>query len=58
MDKAISTFGDIETENFFFFYCNKTPVPLKNIDIEKVLVSTIFPLVKKAINTLLVIGII
>ena len=38
MGKAILTFGDIETENNKF-YCHKTPIFLKDVDIEKVLVS-------------------
>ena len=37
MGKEILTFGDIETE-FFFFYHNKTPILLKDVNIEKVLV--------------------
>ena len=37
------------------FYRHKSPVPLKKVDIEKVLASNkIFFLVKKSINTLLV----
>ena len=35
--KEIFTFGDIETEKNKFF-CQKTPIFLKDVDIEKVLV--------------------
>ena len=38
MGKEILTFGDIEFEKNKF-YGNKIPVPLRNVDIEKVLVS-------------------
>ena len=38
MDKEILTFEDIETEKDKF-YDNKIPVSLKDIDIEKMLVS-------------------
>ena len=38
MGKAILIFGDIETEKNKF-YCHKTPIFLKDVDIEKVLVS-------------------
>ena len=38
MGKEILTFGDIEIENNKF-YRNKTPIFLKDADIEKVLVS-------------------
>ena len=38
MVKEIITFGDIEIEKDTF-YLNKTPVTLRNVDIEKVLVS-------------------
>ena len=51
--KEILTFGDIEIEkNKFYRY--KTPIFLGDVDIEKVLVSTRFLLVKKTINTLLI----
>ena len=36
--KEILTFGDIVIEKNEF-YCNKTPIVLKDVDIEKVLVS-------------------
>ena len=38
MDKDILTFGDIEIEKNKF-YRRKLPVPLRDVDIEKVLVS-------------------
>ena len=38
MGKAILIFGDIETEKNKF-YCHKTPIFLKDVDVEKVLVS-------------------
>ena len=38
MGKEILTFGDIEIEKKKF-YRHKTPVPLRDVDIEKVLVS-------------------
>ena len=38
MGKEILTFGDIEIEKNKF-YSNKTPIFLKDVDIEKVLVS-------------------
>ena len=38
MGKDILTFGNIEIEKHKF-YCHKSTVPLKNVDIEKVLVS-------------------
>ena len=53
MVKEILTFGDSDIEKNKFYH-NKTPVFLKDVDIEKVLVSTRFPLVKKTTNTLLV----
>ena len=34
MGKEILAFGDIETEKNFF-YCYKSPVPLRDVDIEK-----------------------
>ena len=43
MGKEISMFGNTEIEKNKF-YRNRTPILLKNVDIEKVLV---FPLVKK-----------
>ena len=39
MGKEILTFGDIEIEKKNFFYRHKTPVPLKDVDIKKILVS-------------------
>ena len=53
MVKEILTFRDSDIEKNKFYH-NKTPVFLKDVDIEKVLVSTRFPLVKKTTNTLLV----
>ena len=47
------TFGDIEIEKNKF-YRNKTPIFVKDVDIEKVLVSNKTFLVQKTINTLLV----
>ena len=38
MGKQIRTFGDIEIEKEFF-PCHKAPIYLKDVDIEKVLVS-------------------
>ena len=38
MGKEILTFGDIEIEKNKFYH-HKTPVPLRDVDIEKVLVS-------------------
>ena len=38
MGKEILTFGNIEIEENTF-YCRKTPIFLKDVDIEKVLVS-------------------
>ena len=53
MGKEISTFGDIEIEKNKF--CQHKPsIFSKDIDIEEVLVSKRFLLVKKAISTLLV----
>ena len=37
MDKEILTFGDIEIEKKIFF-CHESPIFLKHVDIEKVLV--------------------
>ena len=46
MGKEVLVFGNIEIEkNKFYHY--KSPVPLRNIDIEKVLVSKKFFLAKK-----------
>ena len=39
-------FGDIEIEKNEF-YCHKTPVPLRDVDIEKVLVSNKIPFGQK-----------
>ena len=38
MDKEVLTFGDIETE-INNFYQHKSPILLKEVDIEKILVS-------------------
>ena len=46
MGKDILTFGDIETEKNKF-YCYKSPIFLKDIDIEKALVSNKTSLGKK-----------
>ena len=51
MSKEILTFGDIEIEKNIF-YRHKSSVPLKNVDIEKVLVSNKISLVKNNINTM------
>ena len=51
MGKEILTFGDIENEKNKF-YQNETPVPLKDVDIEKVLVSNKVSFGKKTINAL------
>ena len=53
MGTEILTFGDIETEKNFF-YCHKSPIFLKDVDIEKVLVSYKIYSGEKTINTLLV----
>ena len=37
MGKEVLTFGDIELQNKN--YCSETPISLKDVDIEKVLVS-------------------
>ena len=50
--KAILTFGNIEIEKNKFF-CNKIPVHLRDVDIEKVLVSNKIYSGKKNLNTLL-----
>ena len=41
MSKEILTFGYIEIEKNTF-YCHKSPVPLWDVDIEKILVLDIF----------------
>ena len=51
MSKEILTFGDTEIEKKKF-YRHKSSVPLKNVDIEKVLVSNKISLVKNNINTM------
>ena len=51
MSKEILTFGDTEIEKNKF-YRHKSSVPLKNVDIEKVLVSNKISLVKNNINTM------
>ena len=53
MGKEILTFGDIEIEKKKN-YCLKTPILLKDVDMEKVLVSNKISLGEKTINTLLV----
>ena len=53
MSKEILTFGNIEIEKNKF-YRNKIPVHLRDVDIEKVLVSKKISFGEKAINTLLV----
>ena len=53
IDKETLTFGNIEIEKNKF-YCYKIPVPLSNVDIEKVLVSNKIFFSEKIINTLLV----
>ena len=53
MGKEMLTFWDIETEkNKFYHY--KSPVPLRDVDIDKVLVSNKISCGRKSINTLLV----
>ena len=53
MGKEMLTFWDIEIEkNKFYHY--KSPVPLRDVDIDKVLVSNKISCGKKSINTLLV----
>ena len=54
MGKEILTFGDIELAKKKEFYCNTSPVPLKDIHIEKILVSKKISSGEKTINTLLV----
>ena len=46
MGKEILAFGDIETEKIFF-YCYKSPVPLRDVNIEKYQYLTRFFLAKK-----------
>ena len=53
MGKEILTFSDIETEKNNF-YRHKNPVPLRDVDTEKVLVSNKVSSIEKTINTLLV----
>ena len=53
MGTEILTFVDIEIEKNKF-YRNKTPIFLKDADIEKVLVSNKISFGEKTINTLLV----
>ena len=52
MGKEISTFGNIEIEKNTF--SPKIPVPLRDVNIEKVLVSNKISFGEKTINTLLV----
>ena len=54
MGKEILTFGDIELAKKKEFYYNASPVPLKDIHIEKILVSKKISSGEKTINTLLV----
>ena len=54
MGKEILTFGDIELAKKKEFYHNTIPVPLKDIHIEKILVSKKIFSGEKTINTLLV----
>ena len=54
MGKEILTFGDIELAKKKEFYYNTIPVPLKDIHIEKILVSKKISSGEKTINTLLV----
>ena len=53
MGKEIITFGDIEIEKNTF-YCHKSPISWKDVDIEKVLSNKISSSEKNTINTLLV----
>ena len=53
MGKEILMFGNIETEKNKLYH-HQSPISLKDVDIEKVLVSYNFLLVKKTIITLLV----
>ena len=54
MGKEILTFGDIELAKKKEFYYNTSPVPLKDIHIEKILVSKKISSGEKTINNLLV----
>ena len=54
MGKEILTFGNTEIEKNKF-YCHKTPIFVRDVDIEKVLVSNMIPFGEKTISTLLVI---
>ena len=53
MDKEILTFGDIEVEKNNFYH-DKSSIFLKDVDIEKVLVSSKIFSGEETINTLLV----
>ena len=53
MSKEILKFVDIGTEKNKFYH-HKTPILLRDVDIEEVLVSNKIPLREKTINTLLV----
>ena len=53
MGNEILTFGDIEIEKDKF-YRNQTPIPLKDVDIEKVLISNKISFGERTISTLLV----
>ena len=53
MGKEILTFGDIKIEKHKF-YCHGSPIFLKYVDIEKVLVSNKISSGEKTITTLLV----
>ena len=53
MDKEILTFGDIEVEKNKFYH-DKSSIFLKDVDIEKVLVSSKIFSGEETINTLLV----
>ena len=53
MGKEIFTFGDIEIQKNKF-YRHKSPVPQRDLDIEKVLVSNKISFGNKTIKTLLV----
>ena len=53
MSKEILTFDDIEIEKNKFYH-HKSPIPLTDADIEKVLVSNKISFDEKTISTLLV----
>ena len=53
MDKEILTFGDIEVEKNKFYH-DKSSIFLKDVDIEKVLVSSKIFSGEETMNTLLV----